>query len=132
MNYNNSTEAYMRTVAKLGRRQSLRLLDFFDLPGWLQLWKPVGKILLVIFPLVLIINILVGSAVSNVDHSITAVGNHRHELMDKNIELLARKASLYSPDSIEQMAGERLGLYKSTDAQVGVFNRGTGTFIYPQ
>lgn len=131
MNYNNSTEAYLRTAAKSGRRQSLRLWDFFDLPGWLQLWKPAGKILLVIFPLVLIINILVAGAVSNVEQSITAVGNHRHELIDKNIELLANKAYLYSPASIEHLAGEKLHLCKSTNDQVGVFNRRTGTFVYP-
>jgi len=132
MNYNNSTEAYMRSVAKFGIRQSLRLWDYFDLPGWLQLWKPVGKVLLVIFPLVLVINILVATAVTHVDQSIVAVDNHRHELMDKNIELLARKAYLWTPASIEQLAGEKLGLYKSTDDQVGVFNRRTGTFIYPR
>jgi len=132
MNYNNSTEAYMRTVAKLGRRQSLRVWDYLDLPGWLQLWKPVGKILLVIFPLVLIINILVAGAVSNVEQSIVAVGNHRHELMDKNIELLAQRAYLYSPTSIEQLAGEKLDLHKSTKDQVGVFNRRFGTFINPE
>jgi hypothetical protein len=131
MNYNNSTEAYMRSVAKIGIGQRGGPRELVDLSGWLVLWKPVGKILLMILPLVLIINMFLGSAVTNVDRSIAAVDNRRHELMDKNIELLARKASLFSPASIRQLAGEKLALYTDSGDQVGRFNSRNGTFIYP-
>ena len=84
-----------------------------------------------IFPLVLVINMFVASAVSNIDRSIVNVDNQRHELMDKNIELLARKARLWSPGNMQQLAGEKLALYVASGNQVGRFNRRTGTFIYP-
>ncbi|MGB3211865.1 MAG: hypothetical protein WBB19_14270 [Desulforhopalus sp.] len=131
MNYNNSTEAYMRSAAKIGLRQHVRPRELSDLSAWLVLWKPVGKVLLMIFPLVLVINMLVASAVTNADHMIVRVGNERHELMDKNIELLAHKARLWAPANIQQLAGEKLALYADSGDQVGKFNRGTGTFVYP-
>lgn len=130
MNYNNSTETYMRSVAKIGMRQYFRPRELFDLSGWLVLWKPVGKTLLVIFPLVLIINVFVASAVINTNRSIVSVDNQRHELMDKNIELLARKAKLWAPISIQKLAGEKLALQKDSGKQVGWFDRSTGTFTY--
>lgn len=132
MNYNNPTEAYMRPTAKIGMRQPVRPHDLIDLSSWLILWKPVGKILLVIFPFVLGINMLIASAVTSADSAIAGVDNQRHELMDKNIELLARKARLWSPDSVQKLAGEKLDLYVDSGDQVGRFNRRTGTFIYSE
>ena len=130
MNYNNSTEAYMRTVAKIGVRQHIRSREHFDLSGWLVLWKPVGKFMLMILPIVLMINMFVASAVTNVNRSIVNVENERHELMDKNIELLARKAWLWSPANMEQLAGEKLALHGNSSDQVGRFDSRSGTFIY--
>ena len=129
MNYNNSTETYMRSVAKIGI-QHARSRELFDLSSWLVLWKPVGKILLLILPVVLGINMFVSSAVTHVDLSIASVDNQRHELMDKNIGLLARKARLWSPANMEQLAGEKLALQSSAKDQVGRFNSRTGTFVY--
>jgi len=131
MNYNNSTETYMRTVAKIGVRRHSRYRESFNVSEWLMLWKPVGKIMLMIFPLVLVINMCIASAVANIDASIVRVDNQRHDLMDKNIELLARKASLWTPANMQQLAGEKLALYKDSGDQVGRFNRRTGTFSYP-
>ncbi|TKB25304.1 hypothetical protein FCL47_14730 [Desulfopila sp. IMCC35006] len=131
MNYNNSTEAYLRSAAKIGIRQHGRSRELFDLSGWLPLWKPVAKILLLILPVVLCIHMFVVSAITSVDLSIVNVGDQRHELMDKNIALLASKARLWSPASMEQLAAEKLALYSSSEDQVGRFNRRTGTFIYP-
>lgn len=131
MNYNNSTEAYMRSIAKIGGRQQIGSRDLFDLSGWLVLWKPVGRIMLMIFPVVLIIHMFIGFAVINMDQAISSIDNQRHELMDKNIELLARKASLWSPENIGKLAGEKLELYADSGDQVGKFNRRNGTFVSP-
>ncbi|MGB3225333.1 MAG: hypothetical protein WBB23_21260 [Desulforhopalus sp.] len=130
MNYNNPTEAYMRPNAKIGVRQRVRPHDLIDLSSWLILWKPVGKILLVIFPFVLGINMFIASAITSADSAIASADNQRHELMDKNIGLLAHKARLWSPGSIKKLAGEKLDLYVDSGDQVGKFNRRTGTFIY--
>ncbi len=131
MNYNNSTEMYMRSAVKINIGQHARSGELFDLSSWLVLWKPVGKILLLILPVILGINIFVGSVVNDSDSSITLVENQRHELMDKNIELLARKARLWSPVNMELLAGEKLALHSGSKDQVGRFNSRTGTFIYP-
>jgi hypothetical protein len=132
MNYNNSSETYMRSVAKVGLRQYFRPGDLLDLSGWLVLWKPVGKVLLMIFPLVLIINMFIASAVTSVERSIVSVDNQRHELMDKNIEMLAHKARLWAPVNIQKLAGEKLALQIDSGDQVGRFDRRSGTFIYPR
>lgn len=131
MNYNNSTQVYMQSVAKIGVRQQVGPRNLFDLSGWLGLWKPAGKILLMIFPLVLVINIFIASAVVNTDRSIANIDNQRHELMDKNIELLAGKARLLAPGNIQKLAGEKLGLYVDSGDQVRKFDPRTQTFIYP-
>jgi hypothetical protein len=121
----------MRSIAKIGGRQQIGSRDLFDLSGWLVLWKPVGRIMLMIFPVVLIIHMFIGFAVINMDQAISSIDNQRHELMDKNIELLARKASLWSPENIEKLAGEKLELYADSGDQVGKFNRRNGTFVSP-
>ncbi len=131
MNYNNPTEAYLRSVTKIGAKRHYRPRELFDLSAWLILWKPAGKILLMIFPVVLVINMFIASAVTNIDHSITELDNQRHELMDKNIELLAQKAKLWSPANIRKLAGEKLELYVDSGDQVGRFDPRTETFIYP-
>ncbi len=132
MNYNNSTEiSYLRSVVKIGIRQHSRPWDLFDLSSWLALWKPVGKVLLIIFPLVLVVNMFLASAVTNIESSIINVDNQRHELMDKKMELLARKASLWSPVNMQRLAGEKLALHVESGDQVGKFDSRTGTFVYP-
>ncbi len=131
MNYNNPTESYMRSVAKVGLRQYFRPRDLLDLSSWLVLWKPTGKVLLIIFPLVVVVNMFLASVVSTIDRSIVNVDNQRHELMDRNMQLLASKARLWSPASMQQLAGEKLALHIASGDQVGRFDSRTGTFIYP-
>ncbi len=131
MNYSNSTQTYMRPAVKIGMRQQARPRELVDLSSWLVLWKPVGKILLMILPLILGIHMFVVSAVTDIDQSLAIVDNQRYELMDKNIELLARKAKLWSPVNMRQLAGEKLELFVASGDQVGKFNRRTGRFVYP-
>ena len=131
MNYHNSSQTYLQSVAKIGIQQHGRSRELFDLSGWLVLWKPVGKILLLIVPVILAINLYVGSAISHTERQISGIDNQRHELMDKNIELLARKARLWSPVNMAQLAGEKLALHSSDKDQVGRYNGRTGSFLYP-
>ena len=128
MNYNNSSETYMRSVAKVGPQQNFRPRELFDISDWLVLWKPVGKVLLMIFPLVLVINMFVTSVISDVDRSLVSVDNQRHELMDKNFEMLARKARLWAPANIQKLAGDKLALQVNSGDLVGRFNKRNGTF----
>jgi len=131
VNYTNYTQSYTRPVAKIGIRQHLLPRDLFKLSGWTVLWRPLGKLLLMIFPLVLVINMCVASAITSIDHSLVNVDNERHELMDKNIALLARKAKLWAPASIQRMAGEKLALYANSGDQVTRFDSRSKTFGHP-
>ncbi len=131
MNYHNSSQTYLQSAVKIGIQQHGRSRELFDLSGWVVLWKPVGKIMLLILPIILGINMFVASSVTDTDRLLTAVDDQRHELMDKNMELLARKARLWSPTNMEQLAGEKLALHSSAKDQVGRYSSRTGSFIYP-
>lgn len=130
MNFHNSTQTYLRPVAKVGLRQQLRPRDLFDLPGGLVLWRSVGKVMLFILPLVLLVNMIFGSFIGSVDRSITVVDNQHHELMDQNIEMLATKARLWDPAYMQKLAGEKLSLHAVSKKQIGKFDRRKGTFTY--
>ncbi len=130
MNFQNYTQTYTRTIPKQGLRQQLRSYDIRNLPGGLLLWKAAAKVMLLLLPFVLVISMFVGSAINSVERSIVTVDNQRHELMDKNIGMLARKARLWAPDHVQKLAEEKLSLYVSSKKQVGKFNRRKGTFTY--
>ena len=121
MNYHNTQEAYLRPVINIGVRQQLRARDTRELMGGLVM-KAVGKVALVLLPLVLAINMILASAVSNIERSFAAADNQRHEQMDANIELLAHRARLLAPDNIQQLAGQKLALFAASDDQVVHFN----------
>lgn len=125
MNYHNTTEAYLPPVINIGIRQHLQGRDARNLRnvlGGLVLWRAVGKVALVLLPLVMAINLLLASAIDDIGLSFSAVDNQRHELMDKNIELLARKARLGAPDNILQVAGDKLALYSASGDQIERLN----------
>ncbi len=123
MNFHNTTQvSYLRNVTGLGVRQQLQSRGVFDLPGGLVLWKAVGTIMLFMLPFVLAVNMFLASAVNDVERSLVAVDNQRHELMDKNIGLLAQKARLYAPERVSQMAGDKLSLYAALPGQVERIN----------
>jgi hypothetical protein len=131
MNYQNTTQAYMRTAAKVGvRRQTYRRTMSLEIPGGLVLWKVVGKTVLLILPVVLVMQIFLASAINNIERSVTLVQQQQQELEDQNIELLARKARLWAPGSVERLAADKLALYSPSKKQIGTFNRRYATFSY--
>ncbi|MFW2365734.1 MAG: hypothetical protein ACN4GW_04915 [Desulforhopalus sp.] len=130
MNFINTTQAYVRPAAKTTLLQQLCNLGTFDLPGGPALWKMAGKAALLMLPLVLAVNLFIASSITSIDHKLTAMDNQRHELMDKNIEMLARKARLWAPENVREMAADKLSLYTGSEKQVGKFSRRKGTFIY--
>lgn len=121
MNYHNTQEAFLRPVINIGVRQQLRTGDARELLSGAVL-KAVGKVALVLLPLVLAINLLMASTAADITETMTAVDNQRHEAMDKNIGLLAQKARLMAPDNIEQLAGKKLALFSAAGDQVERFN----------
>lgn len=136
MNFHNYTEGYIRPVAKMGLtqhmrfRNNLRSRNIFELSGGTVLWKAATKVVLLILPVMLVINILVASAINNIDRSFVNIDNQHHQLMDKNIEMLAHKARILAPAQLQKLAEEKLSLYATSEKQVGKFNRRKGTFSY--
>ncbi len=123
MNFHNVPQvSYVRNVPSLGVRQQLHPRGVFDLPGGIALWKAAGKIMLLIFPFFLALNMFLSSARENVEQSLVIVDNQRHELQDKNIGLLAQKARLYAPERVSQLAGDKLSLYVALPSQIERIN----------
>ena len=52
----------------------------------------------------------------------TAVDTQRHELIDKNIGLLAQKAGLYAPERVSRLAADKLSLYAAIPGQIERIN----------
>ncbi len=123
MNFHNTTQvSYLRTVTALGVRQQLQPRGVFDLPGGLAIWKAVGKIVLIMLPFVLAANMFLASVADDAERSLTTFDNQRHELMDKNIGLLAKKARLYAPERVSQLAADKLSLYAASPGQIERIN----------
>lgn len=121
MNYQNTQEAFLRPVIQIGVRQQMRARDARELLGG-PVMRAVGKMALVLLPLMLAVNMIMASAASDMGRTMSAVDDRRHELMDKNIGLLAQKARLLAPDNIQQLAGRKLSLFAATGDQVERFN----------
>ena len=109
-------------MTNIGVRQHLQSRDVLDLPGGLVLWKAVGKVLLLLLPLVVTFNLFLASAINDAGNELTVIDNQRHQLMDKNIGLLAQKAQLYAPDRVSQLAGQKLSLYSAAPGQIESLN----------
>ncbi|MGW8195140.1 MAG: hypothetical protein ACWGOX_12840 [Desulforhopalus sp.] len=130
MNFINTTQSYVRPAAKAGIIQQLRAFNSFEFPGDRVLWRRAGKVGLLMLPVVLMINLIIASAITNIERDMAAADDHRHALMDKNIEMLAKKARFWSPEHVRDLAADKLSLYTGSEKQVGKFNRRKGTFIY--
>ncbi len=123
MNFHNTTQvSYLRAVSSFGVRQQMQSRSVFDLMGDLAIWKAVGRIVLIMIPFVLAANMFLASVANDVSLSLTVFDNQRHELMDKNIGLLAKKASLYAPERVSQLAADKLSLYTASPGQIERIN----------
>lgn len=130
MNFDNSSQPYASSVAQVTVGQRLQGLRIGKLPSGITLWRPVGKTLFLLLPLVLAVNLYVVSSVSKINDSIIAVDNRHHELMDKNIELRAMKATVRNPEQLQKLAADKLSLFVHSKGQVGKYNPRKGYFIY--
>ncbi|MCK5515516.1 MAG: hypothetical protein KAI39_01480 [Desulfobulbaceae bacterium] len=130
MNFQNTSQPYMRPVIQIGVGQHSLRRRKSSFPVSITFWRPVGKVLFLLIPLMLAINLGVASLASNTNESIIALENKRHELMDKNIELRAKKARLRGQEQFQQLAAEKLSLYVHKKGQVGVFSKRKGYFVY--
>ncbi len=130
MNFNNSFQPSVSPAAQVTVGQRSQGLRIGKLPSGITLWRPVGKTLFFLLPLVLAVNLYVVSSVSKINDSIIAADNNYHELMDKNIELRAMKARVRDPEQLHKLAADKLSLFVHSKGQVGKYNPRKGYFIY--
>lgn len=121
MNIQNPSQSYFRPMANMRFKQQLRKQKALSLPVERELWLSIGKTLLVLCPMVLVVNFWLASSFKNLEVSVQAVENVRHDLMDEQIKLRAQRAQLFSPDQVQPIAAEKLSLLVPGKEQVKYF-----------
>lgn len=117
---NHSAPTYCRPMMSSPMRQQLRQ-KAFGLIGPKVLWIAVGKVLLLFFPLLFIVNFWLSSSAERNAATILAAEEGRYGLMDENIKLRAERARLYSPEYLNTKAAKQLALYVPEKGQVTRF-----------
>ena len=130
MIYQDSVQAYFRSASHVGMRQHLSRRGVFDLPGGIALWRSVGKILLVLLPLVLTAQFILSSMVSSAERAVRVADDTQYNFTITNSLLKAERSRLVTPDQVRAIAGESFALHTPEKGQVRVYNRTTGQFTY--
>jgi hypothetical protein len=136
MSYHDSSQiygrptVYGRPAAKFSVRQLLPGRELLDWSRNKVLVLAVGKVLLLVVGLTMVLQFGIASLITRLDGDITTLKDQRHQLVDDNIMLRAQRAIVYSPENIQRMAAEQLGLRQQKEGQVAHYNRATGDFVY--
>jgi hypothetical protein len=121
MNFHNPAQSYFRPLANTHFKNQLQKQKALSWPGDKELWFSVGKMLLILCPIILVVNLWLASSFKNLEVSVQAVENVRHELMDNQINLRAKRAQLFSPERVQMIAAEKLSLHVPGKEQVKFF-----------
>lgn len=130
MMYQGSAQAYSRSVVHAGIRQHLIRRGSFDLPGGLQLWKAVGKVLLGLIPALLALHLLLSYFADSIEESVRKADDTHYNLTIANSLFKAERSRLLTPDQVKAIAGESLSLHMPEKGQVRIYSRSTGQFRY--
>jgi len=95
MNIHNSAQVFYRPIPNARFRQQIRRQKAFSWAGDRMLWLSIGKMLLVLCPLVLLANLWLAASFNTLDASVKQVEQAREELMDKQIKLLKNFLSVF-------------------------------------
>ena len=117
---NHSAPTYCRPMISSSMRRQF-CQKVFGLIGPKVLWIAVGKVLLLFFPLLFLVNFWLSSSAERNARTILAAEEGRYGLMDENIKLRAERARLYSPESLNTMAAKQLALYVPEKGQITRF-----------
>jgi hypothetical protein len=121
MNFHNPAQLYSRPMVNTRFRQQLRRQRVYTWSADKVLFLAVGKILLVLLPVVLAINLLFATWSSHLAASTEKVDNVHLVLMDKQIKLRAQRAQLYSPEQVQLLAAEKFSLHVPGKEQIKFF-----------
>ena len=118
MTIQSTTGNYFRTAAHVGIRQKVARRRPLDLPGGLQLWQAVGKILLWSVPLVLTLNLVCSSVINSYRSEIAATQQAMFEEEKQMNELLQQRTRLTSPVRVKIAAAVKLDLFEPEPNQI--------------
>lgn len=123
MIFQNSTQAYPKSMATIRVKQQVRSQKIVDFPGGILLWKGAAKVSAILLLVVFGIQMVMGSMASSNLAMLQSAELQRHALVDNNISLRAQKAKLLSESQIKLAAGEKLALVVPGKGQRYTFNR---------
>ncbi len=92
------------------------------LPGGLELWRALGKVVLFALPLALTLMLALGAVKADLERAMEAGEVHQQQLIDDNIQLLAQRAGLYAPERVSRVAADKLSLYAAAPGQIERIN----------
>jgi hypothetical protein len=118
MIYHTPAQPYFRARANSPFLQELDRQKVFSLSVDRKLWLALGKMLLVLCPICLAVNLWLGSCCTLLERSTQAVDNSRHQLMERQISLSAERSYLLSPERVQFIAAKKLSLYVPEKGQV--------------
>lgn len=121
MNFHNPAQTYFRPTPRSSFHQELFNQRAYSLAGEKRLWLSVGKLLLVLLPVVLAGHLWLAHANQNLERRVRGAENVRHQCIDTQIDLVAKKTQLSSVERVRIMAAEKLSLYVPGKEQVQVF-----------
>ena len=113
-----TTGNYFRSAAHVGIRQRIARRRPLDLPGGIQLWQVVGKVLMWSIPVILSLNLAFASLGSSYQTKI-AVEQQQILEQQKQLTLLQeKKVLLTSPVRVKLAAAEKLDLFEPSEKQI--------------
>lgn len=113
-----TTGNYFRSAAHVGVRQRIARRRPLDLPGGIQLWQAVGKVMMWSIPVVLSLNLALASLGNSY---LTKIAAEQQLILEqkKQLTLLEeKKARLISPVRVKLAAAEKLDLYEPSTEQI--------------
>ena len=104
MLFHNSVETYARPVAEVGLRGQLARRHNWELSRGVEFWKAVGKLACVIMVVLVACQTVGGVYRGSLQKSAAVSESARHDLVDRHISMLAKRAALLTPQRIEVAA----------------------------
>ena len=110
MIFQNFTQLYPKSVANVRVRQQVRRQKAIGFPGGVLLWKSLGKTSLFLLLAVVSLSMVMTTLSTKNIVALESAEITRHELMDANIQLRAKKAHLMTEEQVKIAAEEKLSL----------------------
>lgn len=98
-------------------RSRYRRQQALELPGGKQLFLAVTKVLCGVTLFLLIGSLWLGGSIRQIDAQISKVEVQRDQLVNSNILMRAKKANMFSPETVGTMAGDQFAIHLPESGQ---------------